>query len=241
LLSSAVQNLEVLPLEDSQMNRALLAGNQAHKLLEENVKPNEAKFWDGVIPQDKILSTKREINEYGLAPEQAGGDFPNINDTQRNQSRANNIEVKLRSNPKAKVAFIDGSYHLEQGPNQAETPTAVQLLRRDKLNVTTFQPQIGGARDEQTGYDPLDFTLFPLTGDVKQPVSVSTSDARTMGRLPLWMPGRDAPRDTMSNWNNVLIFPSAQTTPLADPWRAHLLHKRALILFVLSESKCHIW
>jgi len=318
LLGCVGQTLEMMPLfqnQASRENQALQTGNKINAFLDENVKPNEITFWNGVVTSDKVLSMKREINKYGQTPEQAivsaaaqsnviglgdvhtatgnparklyadmmprlakvgvtdlaielprslqpvfdefkrtgkwnipddqartdyrimhnlikyspdlvnifeqarrsginidcvdasGVNFPHIDDTVRNQAMAKNIEEKIRSSPRAKVAFMAGSYHLEQGQNQAETPTAVQLLRNDKLNVTTFQPQIGGARDKQSGYDPRQLVLFPLTEDVKQAVSVSTSAARTVGQLPLWMPGGNEPRDTMSNWNNVLIFP----------------------------------
>ncbi len=149
----------------------------------------------------------------------AGAAFPQIPETQRNEAMARNIESIVKAKPDSKVAFLTGSYHLEQGQNHLQTPTAVELLRKDNLKVTTFHPQLGGERDQHTGYNPQRFALYPLTNEISQPVSVPTAQTREFGKLPLWMPGGDTPSNTLSNWDNILIFPEGNKDSLREQFR----------------------
>ena len=110
---------------------------------------NARKSGMDVVPVDSAESTLAPILAK-LAPQLKGRDVGEINRantaatlTQRNLDMADNI-MKILEDPKAKVVFWVGNYHLNTTPMPGEGAQVAQLLRDRKVKVATFASQHDG-------------------------------------------------------------------------------------------------
>ncbi|MBS1992877.1 MAG: hypothetical protein JSS83_20310 [Cyanobacteria bacterium SZAS LIN-3] len=109
----------------------------------------------------------------------------------RDQIMARNIQ-KILKDENAKVGFFVGAEHLQNGFRQDSFgPSAVELLRKQQVPVTTFLQQLSSSED----------SLMPIARDLKTAVSVAKGDVPAIGGL------KNSAGTTYDKWDNTVFYP----------------------------------